>query len=345
MLPLLALGLIYLRLSRQGGAMHPVWENLGDPLTLRGWVARLGWVDPVSIARKALLPFTDRTGPAFVLLTPVIWLVLAGVIAAIADLASGTRRMGSVADESVDDCGSGEVRRTRLVWLAFGALLMVAGLLGPDSFGSGHGEFLPQRLVLLGLTALVPALALDLKRWSGRLMAVSLVAALCLQTTLIWDHALYSKRTAGQFIRAADRVGQHQRVATVLIGIKSRFRANPLLHADSWLGIEGDNILWSNYETRHYYFPVRFRPELDRPEAFAFEKIALDTDPRAGATACGLWQQVLDQHIGTIDKVVVWGSDPALDEITRRWCQLESAGGDVRVFVPRSRSGRNPPAP
>jgi hypothetical protein len=343
LLPLAVLGLIYVRLSRQGGAMHPVWENIGDPLTVGGWVARFGWVDPVSIARKSLLPFTERTGAAFVVLTPVIWLVLSGAIAAIDLLVEAAR---AKATAGVDEPGGRDTtRRTRLVWLAFGAVLLAAGLLGPDSFGSGHGEFLPQRMALLGLAALVPALDIDLKRFSGWLIAGSLLVSLCLQTTLIWDHALYSERTAGQIIQAADRVGRHQRVATVLIGIKSRFRANPLLHADSWVGTLGDNILWSNYETRHYYFPVHFRPSLDRPDPFDFEKIALDTDPQAGLKARGLWERILTEHHGSIDKVLVWGSDPALDAITSRWCDLESAAGEVRVFVPRREIDERPAVP
>ena len=39
--------------------------------------------------------------------------------------------------------------------------------LGPDSLGEAHGDYLPQRIVLLGLVALVPIFDIDLSRWAG----------------------------------------------------------------------------------------------------------------------------------------------------------------------------------
>jgi hypothetical protein len=346
-LPLFLLGLVYLRLSRQGGAMRPVWENLSDPYSLGAWASRLGWVDPVSMVRKTALPFTERIGPWFFVFAPAVWLVLAGLLWLVQAVrnAAQTRGRAGVTAESNPQGAQGDVRRIRLVWLSLGLVLMIVGIAGPDSFGPGHGEYLPQRFVLLGLAALLPALDLNAKEWSGRLIAGSLLAALCLQTMLIWDYALYSERTAGQFMRASELVGRRQRIATLLIPIRSRFRANSLLHADSWLGIGTDNILWSNYETRHYYFPVQFRPGLARPDPYDIERIALGTDPNYGAPAIALWERVLAEYGRSIDKVVVWRSDPRLDEITRRSCDQESERGDIRVFVPRILAKEAPAMP
>ena len=68
--------------------------------------------------------------------------------------------------------GSPPGRRIRTIhdrqgWLLLAALLIVGGVVGPDSLGAAHGEFLPQRVVLLGLVALVPIFDVDLSRWSG----------------------------------------------------------------------------------------------------------------------------------------------------------------------------------
>jgi hypothetical protein len=346
-LPLFILALFYARLARQGGTMRPVWENLSDPYSLRAWVSRLGWVDPYSIARKLALPFTDRIDPLFVLLTPALWLAIAGFLWLAQALwsAEAFKRWRGVTVEKMAQRPSVEVHGIRLVWLLLGLTLTIGGIAGPDSFGSGHGEYLPQRLVLLGLAALLPGLDLKPSERSGRLIAGTLLAALLLQTILVWDHALYSETTAGHLIRATDLVGRQQRIATLLISARSRFRANSLLHADCWLGIETDNILWSNYETRHYYFPVQFRPALDRPDPYDFERIAFDTYPTAGVRAKRLWTRVLADHYGSIDRVLVWGRDPLLDDITREFCDLESARGEVRVFVPRSHSRQNPAMP
>ena len=60
-LPLVPLGFVYLGIARRGGPMHPLWENLGSAFSMSAWVGRLGWVDPLTLALKGVLPFTDRT--------------------------------------------------------------------------------------------------------------------------------------------------------------------------------------------------------------------------------------------------------------------------------------------
>ncbi len=346
-LPLLALAVVYLRLSRQGGPMKPVWENLSDPLSVLAWLARLGWVDPLTLARKDMLPFSEQEHRLFFVLAPVGWLAAAGLCLLAGGIGLCRPRSARSAGLAAHGEGTahhecGKCRSTRRVWLGFGLLLLVAGWLGPDSLGSGHGEYLPQRVELLGLAALVPALDFTVATRRGRLAAACLLAAGLLQTLIVWDYALYSDRTAGQMMRAGDLVGRGQRIATVLIRIRNRFRSNPLLHADGWLGVGTGNILWSNYEARYYYFPVRFRPGIPHPDPRRFEDLARTTDPQPGETAIGLWEGILRQHHQSVDKVVAWHRDPAIDVITERWYKPVEERGDVRVFA---RSALPEPAP
>ena len=215
---------------------------------------------------------------------------------------------------------------------------------GPASGGAGGSgltgiwprRVLPQRLELLGLAALVPAIDFKVDTRWGRLAWACLLVAGVLQTLIVWDYALYSDRTAGQMMRASDLVGRDQRIATALIRIRSRFRCNPLLHADGWLGVGTGNILWSNYETRYYYFPVQFRPGLDHPNPRQFEEMAPETDPRPEETAIRLWEGILSQHHESIDKVVTWHRDPVIDAITERWFESAEERGDIRVFTRKS---------
>src|SRR5260370_36832986 len=79
-------------------------------------------------------------------------------------------------------------------WLA--ALLLIGGIVGPDSLGANHGEFLQQRVMLLGLVALVPIANLDAKGRSGRLITAALVLALGGQSAIVWDYALTPRRPA-----------------------------------------------------------------------------------------------------------------------------------------------------
>jgi cobalt-zinc-cadmium efflux system protein len=53
----------------------------------------------------------------------------------------------------------------------------------------------------------------------------------------------------------------HRRVlALASEDLRGRFRANPLVHLDCWLGVDTQNVVWSNYEAAYYYFPVRLKP-------------------------------------------------------------------------------------
>jgi hypothetical protein len=321
--------------------MHLVWENLDDPFALTAWAKRVGWVDPLTLAKKDVLPFTDRTNGIFSVFYPVVWLAIAGVLWVAAGMsrakAVGSRPGGS-SSATRDTCEnrSDAHRRDQQVWLALGLLLMLAGLAGPDSLGLAHGGYLPQRLELLGLAALVPALELKLEKTWGRLVGACLLVALGLQTMIVWDYALYSDRTAGQIVRATDLLGTNQRIATLLTRIRCRFRANPLLHADCWLGVGTGNILWSNYEARYYYFPVRFRQGMEHPDPHDFEHVAVMTDPHPTEMAIQLWEQILSDHHRSIDKVLTWGSDPLLDAVTERWYQPVSERGEIRVFARRT---------
>jgi hypothetical protein len=316
-IPVVVLGLCYLWIATQRAPMRPLWENLSDPWSPRAWMARLEWADPISLAIRDGLPFTDRDGPQFMLFAPVIWLAMAvilwcfGRIAAGFLVQAGGRRRG---------------------WFLLAAILIVGGVVGPDSLGQAHGDYLPQRIVLLGLVALVPIFDLDFSRWWGRAAAVALAVAVVLQSAIVWDYAVYSDRTAGQIIRARESVNYGQRVAALLVSTRSRFRANPLLHAVNWLGVGTGNVIWNNYETLYYYFPVQFQPGIDRPYPDELERISLREDPSEAVERSRAWEQLLTQHANSIDIVVVWKTDPALDSITARWFDRYDRRGDVQIF-------------
>jgi hypothetical protein len=316
-IPLVGLGLCYLSVARQRGAMYPHWGNLENPWSPRAWIVRLEWVDPLSLAIRDGLPWTDKYGPEYALFAPVVWLAVALIFWWYGRITHPRR------DPDFRD---------RRGWFLLAALLIAGGVVGPDSFGATHGEYLPQRLVLLGLVTLVPIFDFDLSRWPGRVAVPALVAAVALQSAIVSDYAFYSDRTAGQIIRARDAVGKGQKIATLLVSTKSRFRPNPLLHADNWLGVDTGNVVWNNYETAHYYFPVHFQPGIDRPEPGDLEWVSLHEGASEASDRASAWEQILSQHPDSIDVVVVWKSDPALDSITRRWFDQVERRGDVNIF-------------
>ncbi len=160
------------------------------------------------------------------------------------------------------------------------ALLVIGGICAPDTLGASHGEYLQQRIVLLGLAALVPLLPAEPSLTTpGRLGLCAMAVAWLLQTAFVWDYAFTSQRTAGAIARASAVVGTRQRVIFMLSQTRVNSRTNPLIHADGLLGAGTENILWNDYETRHYYFPVRFRAGLRHPDPFELEQIALSEQP------------------------------------------------------------------
>ena len=91
-----------------------------------------------------------------------------------------------------------------------------------------------------------------------------------MQSLFVWDYGRESTRTAGRLLAASDAVGRGRREATVLIDILGRFRSNPVLHADCLLGVDTGNVIWADYETNYYYFPVQLRdPDVDAPRRAA----------------------------------------------------------------------------
>lgn len=314
--PLGVLVLIYLRLAQRGGTMSPRFAKPEDLLAVEGWMGRIGWLDPISFAVKDVLPFTDRISPAFAVFNPLVWLSASTILLVLAALTSS----------GGDRSGVGE----RRAWLLLSAALLAMGVFGPDSMGVGHGDYLPQRVALLALVTAVPAIGPSSRSKLGRLGGAAMLAAVVLQGVGVWDYAAYCQRTVAPVAETASRVGRGVRIAALLGDIRTRFRVNPVLHAPDWLGV-GGNVVWNNYETRHYYFPVQFKPGLVRPDSYKLEAIAL-AGPVAWEVGTSFWEEELSRSHEAIDVVVAWRSFPQLDTVTARWFEPVERLGDVTLW-------------
>jgi len=311
--PLLPLGLLYHGLSRDGGPMRPEWVHLGRPSSPAAWAAQLGWVDPVTLAAKVHRPFGTRASMANGLAAPALW--AAPALAALAAL------------------GFSRLDGERRGWAVLAGLLIFGGMIAPDTLGAGHGHYLPQRVVLLGLVALAPWLPLDAGGPVARLGRAGLFVALGLQSLFVWDYGLESDRAISRLMAGADRVGRGRRVAAVLLDIRGRFRANPRLHADCLLGIGTGNVVWGNYETNYYYFPVRLRDPSRSPPAAELEAIARFDGPANADERARRWAGLLDRYADAIDVVVIDGTDVEIERITARDFDRRWTSDDARVQV------------
>jgi hypothetical protein len=114
--------------------------------------------------------------------------------------------------------------------------------------------------------------------------------------------------------------------------LRSRFRANPLLHVGCWLGVDSGNVVWNNYETDHYYFPVQFALGIDRPHPGELERVAKLDSPGDSDRRSRVWQSILARHASAIDVVVTYKHERRLDAVTRSWFHEIERRGDVRIF-------------
>jgi hypothetical protein len=310
--PILVLGPIYRRLMGTAGPISPVWGQWTNLRSLSSWREQFGWVDPISLGKKGVFPGLIGESAWLGIVSPIA-LLLAAIL-----LLGATTRLGD---------------RDRLGWLTLGMVFLLGGFVCPDTLGPSHGNYLPQRVVLLGFVALVPWLHFDASRWPGKLGVALLGLALLVQTLTVWDYAYECSERVGPFVRSLPHVGRGQRIGTLLINIRGRFRANPVLHADNLLGVGTGNIVWYDYETIHYYFPVQFQDRLRRPPAEQFQEVAFMDDPKDAGTRAAMWQTLLDGHHDEIDLLLVWGRDPTLDAINARWFRTEPTREDGALRI------------
>ena len=208
------------------------------------------------------------------------------------------------------------------------ALLLVGRHCRTRLFGAAHGEFLPQRVVLLGFIALVPIFDVDRSRWWGRALLASLIAAVALQSAIVWDYGLYSDRTAGQIIRAGAIVGRDQQDRHAARDIPSPVPRQPVASRRKLAGgrhrqrhleqLRGTSLLLSG--------PVQARNRAAAPG-----RPGAGLDPRGSRrtrrTALRDWEQILSRYADSIDVILIWKSD-------------DGARGDHQTLVRPQRTNR-----
>ena len=167
---------------------------------------------------------------------------------------------------------------------------IAAVTVGPDSLGEAHGDLSASAHRSLGLGRN----GADLRHRFVALVGTRL-------RPWRWRPPLPSSRQSSGIMhftrtepRARSSAPEHRSATArgsrrLLVSTRSRFRANPLLHAVNWLGVGTGNVIWNNYETLHYYFPVQFQPGIDRPYPDDLEWVSIHEDPRE---AGGTWSRL-----------------------------------------------------
>jgi hypothetical protein len=325
-LPLVPLAWIYREQTRDSGGFRAEWWVLSNPWSLRSWATQLSWTDPISLTGRAKMPFVAAESVWYHGVAPVAWLGLGVGLVLAAGFCARWRH--------ADLRSLASVRRG---WLLLACLLLVGGVVAPDTIGPG--AYLPHRITLLGLVALVPYVELQLAHWAKRLAGAILTVALVLQSAFLWDYALCSNHLAGAYMEAKPAVGEHRRVGNLIArcALATSHRANPLLHIGSMMGVDTGNIVWDNYEPLLPHFPVQFRTEAARELTREFLPVSCydggtnDLTPRLAR-----WIEVSERHHNEIDVLVVRGARPELEHTIDPWFQVVFQIENVRVLENRS---------
>jgi hypothetical protein len=159
-----------------------------------------------------------------------------------------------------------------------------------------------------------------------------LTAAVVLQSAFVWDAAIRSNRAIEPIIAMKSALRPGDRMGTLLIGSRSPTRSSPLLHADCLLGAETGAIVWANYESAYYYFPVQVRRGIPHPPILEFEEISRMDDPSEAADRANRWRRLLLSHAGEIDTVMVWGTVLERDRLGFRPLDPTHRHGPVQIL-------------
>lgn len=330
LLPLVPLAIMYRSMMRSGGKARPTWDELTDVWSPHLWAKHLLDANPLQFGPLRAFPFVESFSAWYQLLSPTFLVTIALTVLVAAMVIARTSQRRLLADP-------------HRAWWVLAVLFCAGWLIGPDHFGDQHGGFIRERLLLLGLVCIVPALQVDFKRVSAQIGMFAVVVAVAAQTAMVWDYALFSNRLVGDLMQAKEYVGTDQRIKSLIFVNREdseqhkRFYISPLLNADNMFGADTSNIVWNNYQAIHYYFPVKYRS----PRA---HESALKTADLRWLNSFGLeeradqhldeWAELLSGNHHEIDVLVIWGVEPQFDVVQSQWFDSQPIfqRGNVRVF-------------
>jgi hypothetical protein len=327
LVPVLLLAVAYKLMSEGGGKYSLKWYVLDAPLSFSSVLLHLRTTDGFQIISRRFIPFSDSVSPLNMFASPIIWIMIVFVL-----LAVGTHF-------ALYDGANGW--RKYFPHLAAMAAVMILALVSPDEFGAEQGSVLRPRLLLCGLVLFVPLFSVSSRPKILKAVQIILIAVFAYQVTALWEYSLKVNRETIQFLKAANAIDATSPIASVVIlNDQPRFHSNPLMRADNLLGIGRDNVVWDNYETGYYFFPVIAADSKDRDfireysgsNSFQLQYADEDFDAK-------FWrlESSLAANHDKIKTLVVWGQNTRIDELVNRWFETTPYFEDGNIRIYRSR--------
>ena len=325
-LPVVPMLIIYRSLSESGGGdFAPVWRYLSDPFSPLSWLNQFRGADLFVLISRKTLPFTDLNSNLLAVFAPGLW--LAGTVVC---LAAATwiylRRSGR------------DSLQKQVPFALIYALFILIVMFAPDDFSWQHGGIMRERFLLCSFLIFVPLFRLDRSVWLKRSAHFMLACVIVFQTLALWEYSLAADKTAREFLSAGRAVPEKTKIASVVVvedGV--RFHLTPAGQLNNYFGIGRDVLVWDNYEMGHYLFPVVAKNPADRRFVFDLTRnnVFPLNDPTVNlAEKLANLDSILAEHNDKIETMLVWGSEPRIEAVVKKYFAEEPIfqNGQVRLY-------------
>jgi hypothetical protein len=139
-------------------------------------------------------------------------------------------------------------------------------------------------------------------------------------------------------LAAKDSIGEKESFGSVIINRDGcRFKPLPRTNLTAFAAIGRSAPFWDNYELGYYLFPVVARRPEDR--RFIYDFRGSNTfdfcDPNEQfETKFAKLNELMAQHHGKIDVLLVWGREERVEAMILRWYEQEPyfQNGEIRLF-------------
>lgn len=323
-LPVLPLFAAYQLSAHREATMVPRWLIADAGFTLAGFTGHLKHTDPLSvIGGHSVAPFIEGESPLFLIASPMLWAIVAiGLLSATA--------VGANVREFLQ-------RHRTCVSLML--VFLVLALAAPDELGSTHGSILRPRLMLVAAALFAPLFAVPVGSARRYLVYGALGAAFALQMGAVWEYSLRYDREARVFLAAAEAVPPGDRLASVMVmRDEPKFHESAIKRLSSVVGVAKDAVVWDNYETGYYFFPVVAASEGDRQLVRDFSALNTFRTRRSEEEIKRNELLKFDELLGLgrerFDTLIVWGRDAQVDETIAHHAEPAPyfEYGSVRLF-------------
>jgi len=205
-------------------------------------------------------------------------------------------------------------------FLLAAVLLVAVCFLAPE--GAAHsGAFLPWRLTLFPWILALPWIPVEERLLRGAAVAALVGLALADLPIVVRSYRALDAARA-PFFRALAAATPGGRLLPLVFDQRSLdTQLSVFSHAAGYQAAEKGMVDWSDYEAGTTYFPVRFRPGLDRPDVWAIN-VSPDDLP-------------LTAWSGLVDDVLTWEQHPSPTARRLRRYDLVTEDGPARLYRPR----------